>query len=329
MLGRQGNRATRSPNHAESETEQTTAAKQSRLGDAARRTRFSAIPGKCLGQVAYYQHSGASTLQAEKRAELMDRKPPPSVTEQLRRHQGFVCVVPDCENPYLYYHHFDPPWRERQHHEPGGMVALCGEHHPKADAGAFTREQLHEYKKLALERAPQIKGKVDWLRHNIVIASGGFFLVENTIDVAINGAPALWFHRDPEGYALLNVRMPQSSSSKRVSIENNYWISSGNVADLRSPPGGKSLEVNYRNGDHLKVEFVEIIDAAALEKYFPKAGGSGLQLPVTAVEIVMAVPDLGLSMHAGGIGTNEIIGSVAAHNYVGVAIGLPRRARRT
>ena len=48
-------------------------------------------------------------------------------------------------------------------------------------------------------------------------------------------------------------------------IEDNHRISSGNVADLRSSPGGRPGG-QRRNGDYLKVEFVEIADQAALEK---------------------------------------------------------------
>ena len=75
----------------------------------------------------------------------VNRTPPPEVRRELRREVGFGCPVRDadgvrCGNPYLYYHHFDPPWATEEHHNPAGMIALCGEHHPKADAGTFTPE---------------------------------------------------------------------------------------------------------------------------------------------------------------------------------------------
>jgi len=44
--------------------------------------------------------------------------------------------------------HFDPPWREREHHDPAGMIALCLQHHKEADAGTFTEAQLKQLKKL-------------------------------------------------------------------------------------------------------------------------------------------------------------------------------------
>jgi len=75
----------------------------------------------------------------------MDRTPPKAVRDQLAREVNYGCAA--CGSPYLYWHHFDPPWRDRQHHEPAGMIALCGEHHAKADGGSYTVGQLHDMKR--------------------------------------------------------------------------------------------------------------------------------------------------------------------------------------
>src|SRR5580693_411457 len=63
----------------------------------------------------------------------MTRTPPADIRRALRREVGFVCPVPGCTNPYLTRHHFDPIWRVREHHEPGGLIALCRDHHSQAD----------------------------------------------------------------------------------------------------------------------------------------------------------------------------------------------------
>src|SRR5215211_7582447 len=76
----------------------------------------------------------------------VNRTPPIEVRRELRREVGFGCPVDGCGSPYLTWHHFDPPWKERQHHDVVGMVALCREHHDKADVGAFTRQQLRQLK---------------------------------------------------------------------------------------------------------------------------------------------------------------------------------------
>lgn len=72
----------------------------------------------------------------------MARNPPKSVLAELRKEVGFGCPVEGCGNPYLTWHHFDPPWSERHHHEPQGIIALCPEHHNAADANCGVGFQL-------------------------------------------------------------------------------------------------------------------------------------------------------------------------------------------
>src|SRR5439155_18597601 len=73
--------------------------------------------------------------------------PSKPVRTELAREVGYVCPAPDCASPLLTWHHFDPPFSERPHHEAAGMIALCEKHHRFADNGAYTREQLREMKK--------------------------------------------------------------------------------------------------------------------------------------------------------------------------------------
>ena len=111
----------------------------------------------------------------------MNRTPPTAVRCELKREVGFGCPVPDCGNPYLYWHHFDPPWDVRQHHDPDGMIALCGLHHPKADAGAYSKEQLREFKRRVAERAEEVKGRFEWMRHSLLAVVGGNFYYETPV----------------------------------------------------------------------------------------------------------------------------------------------------
>ena len=39
----------------------------------------------------------------------MNRTPPKKVIQTLRQEVGFGCPIPNCGNPYLEWHHFDPP----------------------------------------------------------------------------------------------------------------------------------------------------------------------------------------------------------------------------
>ncbi|MEP7217736.1 MAG: hypothetical protein ABI876_02405 [Bacteroidota bacterium] len=99
----------------------------------------------------------------------MNRTPPAEVRKALRQEVGFGCPIPGCANPYLEWHHFAPPWHIREHHDPEGMIALCAEHHKKADAGAFTDDQLRQFKQRGVDPAIEIKGRFDWLRNRLLV----------------------------------------------------------------------------------------------------------------------------------------------------------------
>ncbi len=65
---------------------------------------------------------------------------------QLRREVGYGCPFPGCGEPFLTWHHFDPPWNVRNHFDPDGMIALCMKHHRVADAKLVGIDDLRSYK---------------------------------------------------------------------------------------------------------------------------------------------------------------------------------------
>ena len=249
----------------------------------------------------------------------MNRTPPVAVLNQLRREVGFGCPVPGCGNPYLYWHHFDPPWREHEHHDPEGMIGLCSEHHAKADAGAFTKEQLLNLKQQGAERAVKVKGGFDWMRRDLLAVVGGNFYHETPVVFQFRGDRVIWFNRDEEGYLLLNVRMLTVSQEPRMTIEVNFWLASGDPESLECPPSGRLLEVKYPNGDTLKVEFFELDSAAAASTRYPGARSEEwpVSFPLVAVEIRERVADTGIEF-----GPRETkLGGVVMRDAVGLAIG--------
>jgi hypothetical protein len=215
------------------------------------------------------------------------RTPPLEVRRQLRREVRFGCPVSGCGNPYLRWHHFDPPWSERQHHDPAGMIALCGEHHAKADAGGFTKEQLRELKQRGAEGAQERGGQFNWMRRDLVAVVGGVFYYRTPIIFEFCGQPAIWVNRDEEGYLLLNIQMATISGQPRAQLEDNFWVTQGDPVDVECPPSGKLLRVEYANGDRLRIEFFELKSAAQAKKRYCWAQPEywGIPFPITAVEV--------------------------------------------
>lgn len=221
----------------------------------------------------------------------MNRTPPIEVRRQLRKEVGFGCPIPGCGSPYLTWHHFDPPWSEEKHHNPSGMIALCPEHHAKADAGAFTKNQLRYLKQHAYNE--EVKGKFDWMRNQLLAVIGSNFFYETPIILEYKNQPRIWFNRDEEGYLLLNVKMLSKSHEPRIIIEDNFWLNIGNPEDLECPPSGKLLKVQYANGDYLKIEFFELETISSAKRRYPVSNPEswGIPFPVTAVEVHKKVGD--------------------------------------
>jgi len=247
------------------------------------------------------------------------------VLRKLRSEVGFGCPVHMCGNPYLYWHHFDPPWQSRQHHNPEGMIALCGEHHAKADAGAYTNDQLRSFKRAGTEQTAEVKGRFEWMRHHLLAVVGGNFFYETPTILMYKDEPSIWLNRNEDGYLMLNVRMLTTSGEPRMRLEDNFWLTKGNPEDLESPPSGKRLHVKYPNGDMLKVQFFELESVAAANKRYAEAEPErwGLSYPITAVEVHVAVGGTNVAFgpsqtNLGGITMKNCF---VSHCQAGISIG--------
>lgn len=214
----------------------------------------------------------------------MNRTPPKKIIQTLRKEVFFGCPIENCGSPYLEWHHFDPPWKEKSHHNVDGMIALCSEHHKKADAGAYTKEQLRKYKR-SNKTSKNISGKFDWMRNDLLAIVGGNYFYNVPIILMFKGKKIIWFNRNKENYLLLNIDIKLSSLNERLRIIDNIWVLKGNPISVVSPPSGKLLEVKYENDDFIKINFFEFKDMHRLNKKYPNLDNHDLSFPLTTVEI--------------------------------------------
>ncbi|PWI34670.1 HNH endonuclease [Vibrio albus] len=246
---------------------------------------------------------------------------PPKVKQLLRQEVGFGCPVRGCGNPYLEYHHFDPPVNIRPHNDPEGMIALCAQHHKKADGGAYTVEQLHALKK-DKANAAHVKGNLDWLRRDLLAVVGGNFYYETPRIIEVDGIEVVSLHRDEDGYLRLSVNMLSLLPQERIIIESNSWERIGNPLDLRSPPQGKELEVMYSNGDCLHLRFIELDSLESAIKRYSTDIFKSLSFPITAVEVNFSVAgtNINLTPTSTTLGGLQMTGSMMSRCGTGVCL---------
>ena len=259
----------------------------------------------------------------------MTRKPPASVTRTLRQEVGFGCPIDGCGNPYLEWHHFDPPWSEEEHHRPEGMIALCVSHYKKADGGAYTREQFRALKSNCAQ-AESIRGEFEWLRNELLAFVGGNFYHETMRIVTIDSNDIVWFNRNENGYLRLNVRMLSLLPRERAIIEDNIWTNVGAPIDLKYPPHGKELTIEYENGDYLQVRFSVLnTPEEAYEKYHCEAlrASGSINYPMTTVEVNCRIGGTSVDLRptSTSIGANVFSGNFVSHCGGGFSINVGGR----
>lgn len=251
----------------------------------------------------------------------LPRTPPVEVRRELRREVGFGCPVRGCSNPYLEYHHFDPPWEEEHHHDPRRMIALCAAHHAKA--AAWTVDQLREMKAVREDR-PAVRGRFEWMRQDILAVIGGNFFYETPNMVVFHGEPMIWFERDQQRRLLLNLRMLTASGLPRTRLENNDWIIRGEPVEVESPPNGSRLRVRYENGDDVVIRFREWADELALKPKYPRALdlGSALRFPLLTAEVTVVVggTDIKFGPTTTSLPGVQISGSIVSHCGAGFVL---------
>ncbi len=150
---------------------------------------------------------------------------PAHIQQALRAEVNFGCPVrfPDgsgCGSPVLEYHHF-PSWAESRVHDPEQMIALCPEHHGRADGGGFTARQLSEFKKNPFVDEPlrvrwpfDLEGLVCKIGPSLVLGSGA--------PLRLGGIPVLAF--EPEDIAAFGTRTVRFTSTVPAR-DGSAWLS--------------------------------------------------------------------------------------------------------
>lgn len=174
---------------------------------------------------------------------FLDRTPPRPIQEILRKEVNYGCPVSGCGVPYLTWHHFAPPWRVKEHHNPEGMIALCATDAALADGGRWTKQQLRQMKQNPFVSLDKISEYYDYLRKDVVCIIGNVaFNVKNVLE--IYGERVIGFERDNDGYNRLNLLIRDINGNPILVMENNFWTAfSRDLFDFRCSAQGKELEI--------------------------------------------------------------------------------------
>ncbi|MGO1079638.1 SEC-C domain-containing protein [Inquilinus sp. CA228] len=142
-----------------------------------------------------------------------------------------------------------------------------------------------------------MKGSFDWRRRDLLLILGSNFLYQQMSAIKLNNIDVVSFSRDTDGYILLNANIPSLLPEDRAMIEENIWHNTGTPKELRCPPSGRELAVEYHNGDYLSVEFFEIDGAEDLHNRYEHARSLPILFPITAVEFNLRIGNTNIDIN--------------------------------
>ncbi len=170
------------------------------------------------------------------------RTPPMEVRRILRQEVNFGCPV--CGSPFLTWHHFDPPWEERHHHNPKGMVALCFQHHKEADAGAYTKEQIQSLKSKPYLSKPHPRAKFNWLREQVLLEVGSNYYISPKHILHVAKHDLTWIDRDGSGLNAISMDLRAANGDPILRMKANDWVLLRSVGDIICPASANSLAIS-------------------------------------------------------------------------------------
>jgi hypothetical protein len=177
------------------------------------------------------------------------REIPEPVKRQLRQEVRFACPVPGCGNPLLEYHHFDPPWNQQHHHNLAGMISLCTRHHPMADRGTWTKEQLREFKSKPAD-VGLIRQTFMWSERSALLQLGNLFTKGGDRVLTVQDERVVGFDKSPDARLLFSLDLRDQKGRSVVLVkENSLSLDVSPLWDLRIDTGATHLKLWHRPKD--------------------------------------------------------------------------------
>ena len=180
----------------------------------------------------------------------MRRTPPENIQRELRREVGYGCPVDGCRQAFLTWHHFDPPWAVRPHHDQQGMIALCRQHHDFADAGGFSNDELRSLKTKDYSADSVNKANFPWAKRAMLIRLGGCYSGGSSAVLRVSGDPVVSLTTGPSGLVFLSftLKLPDGVIVASM-IENAFQSDPLTVHDLSCNASATRIKVWFAPRD--------------------------------------------------------------------------------
>lgn len=177
----------------------------------------------------------------------------------------------------MTWHHFDPPWKTEKHHNPDGMIALCLNHHGRANGEEYSREQLRKWKRNPV-KPELLKTQFGWMFSRSLIRLGGGGFADSWCDLRIEDLSVFQAKRTSAGHLAFSFQLKNKDDELIAYMEDNmFGLFPERVHDFSATASGQRIKIW---SDERKVGFefrFSRISLEELEKIIvkdqPRSGG--------------------------------------------------------
>lgn len=134
----------------------------------------------------------------------------------------------------------------------------------------------------------------------MLYAGGNFYYKNRYAEIGLGKKRLVWFENVDEGFKALNIELFDQDQRTYFRVENNSWKIAKHIKDVECPPNGKSLKVNFTNGNLVKISFLEIPDVDSLVSKVGNFHSSNLlrDLPITLVSVGLKLKEYKINFQA-------------------------------
>lgn len=172
---------------------------------------------------------------------------PLPLKREIRRDAAFGCVM--CGSPIIEFHHIEP-FHKVNEHTKENLVALCPEHHHRADCGEIPVSIVTKFKENPVNKKKNFVSKDFFLSNynDMKTRVGSNIYIRTPKILVVDKCPLITLTPDEEGNALLNAKFYNPNNVLLAEINNNEWFAYKNpeLWDISYSPG--HLKINLGKG---------------------------------------------------------------------------------
>lgn len=166
----------------------------------------------------------------------------------VRKEAYFGCVL--CGSPIIEFHHIEP-FHKVNEHTKENLVALCPEHHHRADCAEIPVSVITKAKNQPINKEKDFVSKDFFLSNynDMRTRVGSNVYIRTPKILVVDEYPLITLTSDEEGNALLNAKFYNPNDVLLAEINNNEWLAYNNPVlwDISYSPGHLKINLNKGN----------------------------------------------------------------------------------